>query len=166
MSGPNGAGGQKIVTNLWFHSDPTEAIEFYIATLGEGRILATLAATGSEPGATAGAPLTVEFELFGQRFVAINGGPMFTFNEAISLQVNCEDQAEIDRVWSAFLDGGGTESMCGWLKDRWGLSWQIVPRRMHELFAGDPAAAKRVMDAMLTMRKLDVAALEAARLAA
>jgi predicted 3-demethylubiquinone-9 3-methyltransferase (glyoxalase superfamily) len=106
--------------------------------------------------------MVVEWELLGQRFVGINGGPEFTFDEAISLQVNCRDQAEIDFYWEK-LTAGGSEGPCGWCKDRYGLSWQITPENVNELFSGDPQAAARAVQAMFGMRKLDIAALQAAR---
>jgi predicted 3-demethylubiquinone-9 3-methyltransferase (glyoxalase superfamily) len=107
--------------------------------------------------------LTVSFELDGQPFVAINGGPQFTFDEAVSFEIECEDQAEVDRYWDALLAGGGEESQCGWLKDRFGLSWQVVPKGMLEyLHQPDQAKAARAMQAMLGMRRIDLAAIEAA----
>ena len=118
--------------------------------------------TEAGPGPT-GSVLTVDFELDGNRFTAINGGPQFTFDEAVSFLIECEDQAEIDRYWEALLADGGEASQCGWLKDRFGLSWQVVPKGMDELFADpDTARADRAMAAMLTMSKIDIAALEAA----
>ncbi len=107
--------------------------------------------------------MTVEFELVGQRFVGINGGPQFTFNEAVSFQIACEDQDEVDYYWERLTADGGEESQCGWLKDKFGLSWQVVPTGLDELFADpDPAKAQRAMQAMLGMRKIDIAALRAA----
>lgn len=154
---------QKIITNLWFQKDADEAVNYYLSIFKEGKVLATARygeAAAKASGMPEGAVLTVEFELFGQRFVAINGGPLFAFSEAISLQVECEDQAEIDRYWSALTSGGGQESQCGWLKDKYGLSWQIVPRQMADLMTGDPKKVEAAMAAMMQMRKLDLNALQ------
>lgn len=107
--------------------------------------------------------LTVDFTLAGQAYLGLNGGPEFKFNEAVSFQIHCETQAEVDRLWTALIADGGSEIACGWLKDRWGLSWQIVPIRLTELIKDpDPARAKRAMEAMMTMVKIDIAALERA----
>ena len=153
---------QKIVTNLWFDTQAVEAAEFYISVFGEGRVLRTTRYPEGGPGPV-GEVMTVEFELAGQRFVGINGGPEFTFSEAISLQVNCKDQDEVDHFWSRLTEGGGSEGPCGWCKDRYGLSWQVVPEGMDEVFADpDAGRAQRAMQAMLQMGKLDVAALQAA----
>lgn len=150
---------QRITTSLWFDTQALEAAEFYCSIFEDARIVST--ANYPEGTDKAGTPMVVEWELLGQRFTAINGGPLFTFSEAISLAVECADQAEIDRYWEQLTDGG-EEGACGWLKDRYGLSWQIRPRGMSELYAGDPAAAARTAQAMFGMRKLDIAALEAA----
>ncbi len=152
---------QKIVTNLWFDTEAEEAAVFYASLFEDGRIVSTTHYTDAVPDKS-GTVLTVEFELQGQRFVGINGGPMFEFDEAISLQVNCKDQDEIDYFWEKLTEGGA-ESECGWLKDRYGLSWQIVPEDVQEIFSDrDPAAAERAMNAMFKMRKLDVAELRRA----
>lgn len=152
---------QKIVTNLWFDTEAEEAAEFYTSLFEDGRIVSTTHYTDAVPDKS-GTVLTVEFELQGQRFVGINGGPLFEFSEAISLQVNCEDQDEIDYFWEKLTEGGA-ESECGWLKDRYGLSWQIVPEDVQEIFSDrDPAAAERAMNAMFKMRKLDIDALRRA----
>jgi len=153
---------QKIVPNLWFDTQAEEAAQYYIDVLGEGRVLSTARYPENAPGQP-GSVMTVDFEVAGMRLVGINGGPQFPFTEAVSLQVNCADQAEVDRLWDRFIRDGGQESQCGWLKDRYGLSWQIIPAGMEELFADpDPARAQRAMQAMLGMVKLDVAALRAA----
>lgn len=153
---------QKIVPNLWFDTEAEEAAKFYVSVFEDSRIVAVTHYTEAGP-REAGMVLTVEFELRGQRFVAINGGPEFRFDEAVSFQIDCADQAEIDRFWELLIDGGGAESQCGWLKDRYGLSWQVVPDGMAELFNDpDPTRAERAMRAMLGMRRLDVAALRAA----
>jgi predicted 3-demethylubiquinone-9 3-methyltransferase (glyoxalase superfamily) len=152
---------QKIVTNLWFDTEAEEAAEFYASVFDDSRIVSKSHYTEAGP-REAGMVLTVEFELQGQRFVGINGGPEFKFDEAISLQVNCTDQDEVDYFWEKLIDGG-SESQCGWLKDRYGLSWQIVPAGMEELFSDpDPSRAERAMRAMFGMRKLDVEALRRA----
>jgi predicted 3-demethylubiquinone-9 3-methyltransferase (glyoxalase superfamily) len=151
-----------IVPNLWFDGQAEQAAEFYTSVFPNSRTLMTTRYPESAPGPT-GEVMTVEFELDGQHFVGINGGPQFPFSEAVSFMVECADQDEVDRYWEALLSGGGEESMCGWLKDRFGLSWQVVPKGMDEVFADpDPAKAERAMQAMLGMRKLDVAALRAA----
>ncbi|WP_222263695.1 VOC family protein [Modestobacter marinus] len=153
---------QKIVPNLWFDTQAEEAAQYYIDVFGEGRVISVARYPDGAPGPT-GEVMTVEFEVAGMRLVGINGGPQFPFTEAVSLQVNCADQAEVDRLWDRLVGDGGEESQCGWLKDRYGLSWQVIPEGMDELFADpDPARAQRAMQAMLGMRKLDVAALRAA----
>jgi predicted 3-demethylubiquinone-9 3-methyltransferase (glyoxalase superfamily) len=152
---------QKIVTNLWFDTEAEEAAEFYVSVFKNSRIVNVTHYTEAGP-REAGMVMTVEFELDGQRFVGINGGPDFRFDEAISLEIKCETQEEVDYFWERLTEGGA-ESQCGWLKDRFGLSWQVVPAGMEELFADpDPGKAERAMKAMLTMRKLDIAELRAA----
>jgi predicted 3-demethylubiquinone-9 3-methyltransferase (glyoxalase superfamily) len=151
----------KIVPNLWFDTQAEEAAAFYTSVFKNSRIVSVARYTEAGPG-PAGSVMTVEFELDGQRFVGINGGPEFTFDEAVSFQVDCEDQAEVDYFWERLTDGG-EESQCGWLKDRFGLSWQVVPKGMAELFEDpDPERAARAMMAIVGMRKLDVAALQRA----
>lgn len=150
-----------IVPNLWFDGQAEQAADFYLSVFKNSRILSTTRYPEGAPG-PAGTVMAVEFELDGQRFVGINGGPQFTFSEAVSFQIDCADQAEIDFYWERLADGG-EEGPCGWLKDRYGLSWQVVPRGMDEVFADpDPGRAQRAMQAMLGMRKLDVAALRRA----
>ena len=150
---------QKIVPNLWFDTEAEEAAEYYVSVFnGNSRIVNVARYTEAGP-RPAGSVMTVEFELNGQRFVGINGGPEFKFSEAVSFQITCEDQDEIDYYWER-LSEGGEEGPCGWLKDRYGLSWQVVPTGMDELFADpDPERACRAMEAMLKMSKLDIAAL-------
>ena len=151
-----------IIPNLWFDSEAEQAAQFYTSVFPNSRIISTALYPEGAPGPV-GTVMTVEFELDGQRFVGINGGPQFPFTEAVSFQVDCADQAEVDRYWDRLIADGGQESQCGWLKDRYGLSWQVVPAGMEELFADpDPARAQRAMQAMLGMRKLDVGALRAA----
>jgi predicted 3-demethylubiquinone-9 3-methyltransferase (glyoxalase superfamily) len=151
----------RITPNLWFDTEGEEAAAFYTSVFPNSRIVGVARYTEAGP-RPAGTVMTVEFELDGQRFVAINGGPEFTFSEAVSLQITCETQADVDYYWDRLTDGG-EEGPCGWLKDRYGLSWQVVPTGMDELFADpDPQRAERAMRAMFDMRKLDVAALRAA----
>jgi predicted 3-demethylubiquinone-9 3-methyltransferase (glyoxalase superfamily) len=152
---------QKIVTNLWFDTEAEEAAEFYTSLFENSRI-ANISRYPEGAPRQAGMVMTVEFELDGQRFVGINGGPKFTFTEAISLQISCEDQEEVDYFWERLTDGG-EEGQCGWLKDRYGLSWQVVPKGMDDVFSDpDPERARRATQAMLGMRKLDIAALRSA----
>jgi predicted 3-demethylubiquinone-9 3-methyltransferase (glyoxalase superfamily) len=151
----------KITPNLWFDGVAEEAAEFYCSVFKNARVIGkTHYPQGS---GSAGQVLTVEWELDGQRFVGINGGPKFKFDEAISLSISCEDQDEVDYYWEKLIEGGGEESVCGWLKDRFGLSWQVVPKGTQELFEdSDPERAQRAFEAMQKMRKLDIAALRSA----
>jgi predicted 3-demethylubiquinone-9 3-methyltransferase (glyoxalase superfamily) len=153
----------KITPFLWFDDQAEQAAEYYTSVFSNSRISAVSRSGEAGPGEP-GSVLTVEFELEGQPFVGLNGGRMpFAFNESISFSVACADQAEVDHYWDTLIGDGGEPSMCGWLKDRYGLSWQIVPTALPALLADpDPARAARAMQAMLQMRKLDIAALEAA----
>ena len=152
---------QKITPNLWFDTQAEEAAGFYTSVFKSSRIVNVARYTEAGP-RPAGMVMTVEFELDGQRFIGINGGPEFTFDEAVSFQINCEDQDEVDYYWER-LSEGGEEGQCGWLKDRFGLSWQVVPTGMEEVFTDpDPKRAQRAMQAMLGMSKLDIAALRRA----
>jgi predicted 3-demethylubiquinone-9 3-methyltransferase (glyoxalase superfamily) len=152
---------QKITPNLWFDGDAEDAANFYVSVFENGRIVSKAHYPENSPG-PAGTVMTVEWELDGQRFVGINGGPQFTFDEAVSFQINCDTQEDVDYYWERLTDGG-EEGPCGWVKDRFGLSWQVVPGGMDELFSDpDPTRAERAMQAMLQMRKLDIAALRAA----
>jgi len=152
---------QKITTFLWFDSKAEEAANFYVSLFKDSKIVRMSRYSEGGPG-PAGAVMTVEFQLAGQTFLALNGGPHFKFTEAISLVVDCATQEEIDDLWER-LSAGGQPSHCGWLKDKYGLSWQIVPSNMGELMAGsDPAGSKRAMEAMLQMSKLDIAKLKQA----
>jgi len=154
---------QKITPCLWFADKAEEAARFYTSIFPEAAIDKVHRARADTPGPKTGAVLMVEFTLGGQRFLALNGGPHDAFNDAVSLSVDCADQAEVDRYWAALTADGGRPVQCGWLKDKYGLSWQIVPRRLTELISDpDAARAKRVMQAMLAMVKIDVATLEAA----
>lgn len=153
---------QKIIPCLWFDKQAEEAARFYVSLLPDSRIDEVQTAPGDYPSGKAGDVLLVEFTLAGQRYTALNGGPYFNFNEAISLQIECEDQAEVDRLWAA-LSAVPESEQCGWVKDRYGLSWQITPRILTELMADGAADVKvRVFNAMMQMKKLDVAAIEAA----
>ena len=152
-----------VATCLWFNGEAESAATLYTSLLPDSRIDRVLRAPADNPSTKEGEVLTVDFTIAGQRLVALNGGPEFRFTEAASLVVECEDQAEIDRLWTSLILGGGEPSKCGWLKDRFGLSWQIVPRQMKELLAGaDPEGAKRAFEAMLQMDKLDLARLQSA----
>ena len=152
---------QKIVPNLWFDTEAEEAAGFYSSVFENSRIVNVTHYTEAGP-RPAGTVMTVEFELDGQKFTALNGGPHFKFNEAVSFEIHCETQDEIDYYWER-LSEGGEEGPCGWLKDRYGLSWQVVPTGIEELFADpDPERARRAMEAMLQMSKLDIAALRSA----
>jgi predicted 3-demethylubiquinone-9 3-methyltransferase (glyoxalase superfamily) len=151
----------QIVPNLWFDTEAEEAAAFYCSVFPNSRILHVARYTDAGP-RPAGTVMTVEFELDGNRFVGINGGPQFRFDEAVSFQITCETQDEIDHYWERLTEGG-EESQCGWLKDRYGLSWQVVPSGMEEVFSDpDRDRARRAMEALLGMRKLDLAALRAA----
>jgi predicted 3-demethylubiquinone-9 3-methyltransferase (glyoxalase superfamily) len=143
------------VTCLWFDGQAEEAARYYTSIFPGSRLgkIADVTEAGRNPGTV----LTVEFEANGHRFVALNGGPEFAFNEAISFQIFCDDQAEVDRYWEELTSGDGEESYCGWVKDRFGVSWQVIPKGMIEMVTdADPEKAKRATEAMLAMRKLDL----------
>ncbi|MBB1471674.1 VOC family protein [Luteimonas sp. MC1782] len=149
---------------LWFDSDALDAATFYAETFPDSAVTAVNRAPGDYPSGKEGDVLTVEFTVLGIPCLGLNGGDTFRHSEAFSFQVATDDQAETDRLWNAIVGNGGQESECGWCKDRWGISWQITPRVLTEAYTGpDRAAAKRVFNAMMTMRKIDVAAIEAAR---
>ena len=148
---------------LWYDKDALDAATFYADTFPDSAVTRVTHAPGDYPSGKQGDVLTVEFTVLGLPCIGLNGGPVFKHSEAFSFQVATDDQAETDRYWNAIVGNGGQESECGWCKDRWGLSWQITPRVLTEAYTGnDAAAAKRAFDAMMGMRKIDVAAIEAA----
>ena len=149
---------------LWYEGEAEQAARFYAKTFPDSAVKAVNRAPGDYPSGKEGDVLTVEFTVLGTPCVGLNGGPTFKHSEAFSFQVITEDQAETDRYWNAIVGNGGVESVCGWCKDKWGLSWQITPRQLLEATTGsDKAAAKRAFDAMMKMKKIDVAAIDAAR---
>jgi predicted 3-demethylubiquinone-9 3-methyltransferase (glyoxalase superfamily) len=154
---------RKIVPCIWYDGGAEDAARFYVTLLPDSRIVRVSRTPVDTPGNKAGEVITAEFDLAGQRFLGLNGGPVFPQTEAVSFQIATDDQAETDRLWDAIVGHGGQESMCGWCKDRWGVNWQITPRRLTELVAHpDPATAKAAMEAMMTMRRIDIAALDRA----
>ena len=149
---------------LWYDRDALDAARFYAETFPDSKVGAVHRAPGDYPSGKQGNVLTVEFSIMGIPCLGLNGGAAFKHSEAFSFQVATDDQAETDRLWNAIVRNGGQESQCGWCKDRWGLSWQITPRALTDAIAdADPAAAKRSFTAMMTMKKIDIAAIEAAR---
>jgi predicted 3-demethylubiquinone-9 3-methyltransferase (glyoxalase superfamily) len=148
---------------LWYDKDAEDAARFYAATFPNSKVTAVHKAPSDFPGGKAGDVLTVDFAVLGVPCIGLNGGPTFKHSEAFSFQVATDDQAETDRYWNAIVGNGGKASDCGWCKDRWGLSWQITPRTLIEAFAAGGAEAKRAFDAMMTMQKIDVARIDAAR---
>ncbi|HKA41837.1 MAG TPA: VOC family protein [Burkholderiales bacterium] len=149
---------------LWYDDNALDAARFYAKTLPNSAVGAVMHAPGDYPSGKRGDVLTVEFTVVGIPCLGINGGPQFKHNEAFSFQIATDDQAETDRLWNAIVGNGGQESACGWCKDKWGLNWQITPRALTDAIKDpDRAAAKRAFDAMMTMRKIDIAKIEAAR---
>jgi predicted 3-demethylubiquinone-9 3-methyltransferase (glyoxalase superfamily) len=152
-----------ITPMLWFDDDAEQAATFYTSTFPNSRIDKVVRAASDTPSNKKGDVITVEFTLDGTTFVGLNGGPDFKFNEAVSFVIDCKDQAEVDHYWDALIKGGGEPSVCGWLKDKFGLSWQVTPRRLLEMTESDDRpAAERAMKAMLEMTKIDIAKLEEA----
>src|SRR3954462_4069108 len=152
---------QKITPNLWFDTEAEDAANFYVSVFKDARIVNKAYYNDAVP-SKSGTVVTVEWELNGQRFTGINGGPNFKFDEAVSFAISCEDQDEVDYYWET-LSEGGSEGKCGWLTDKFGLSWQVIPKGMGEMFSdSDPERAKRAMEAMLKMSKLDIAELRRA----
>lgn len=154
---------RKIQPCLWFNKNAEEAAHFYAETFPDSRIDSIDRAPGDYPSGKAGDVLVITMTILGMPFMLLNGGPEFRFDEAVSFQVSTEDQEETDRYWNALISGGGEESVCGWCKDRFGLSWQITPKRLTDLMAEkNPAKSKAAFEAMMKMRKIDIAALDAA----
>ena len=149
---------QKITPFLWFNDQAEEAANYYVSIFKNSKI-ATIVHTGDAGPGPKGSVLVVDFELEGETFTALNGGPQFPFTEAVSFLVHCEDQKEVDYFWTKLISDGGEESQCGWLKDKYGLSWQIIPNRMLELLK-DPAKSDKMMKAMMPMKKIDLKTLE------
>ena len=153
----------KISLCLWFDGQAEEAAQFYTTLFPDSRIVSVDRSPADTPSGPEGTVLTVDFTLGGRSFIGLNGGDDFKFTEAISLSIDCEDQAEVDRYWAALIDNGGQPSVCGWLKDRYGLSWQVIPKQLPAMLKSpDRAAAKRAMESMLKMTKIEVAELERA----
>ena len=153
---------QKVTPFLWFDGQAEQAARFYVSLFPDSRVERVNRSPADTPSGPAGMVLTVEFTLAGTRLVALNGGPQYSFTEAVSFHIACADQAEVDRLWAALSDRG-SEGRCGWLKDRWGLSWQVVPTRLHELLADpDAGRSRRAAGAMLKMNKICIAELERA----
>ena len=157
----------KVYPCLWFNGQAEEAANFWVTLLPDSHVDKVWRSPAETPSGPAGMVLTVEFTIAGQKFMGLNGGPEFTFDEAISFVIECDDQAEVDRLWDALAADGGEPGPCGWIKDRFGVSWQVVPRRLNELTDDpDPERARRAMEAMLTMGKIEIAELDRAANAA
>ncbi|MEY3408070.1 MAG: hypothetical protein RL038_1131 [Actinomycetota bacterium] len=153
----------QLTTCLWFNGNAREAAEFYVQLFPNSRLVSNWITDADTPGNQVGDEVTVEFEIFGQKFIALNGGPQFPHTEAVSFQIPCEDQAEIDHYWNTLTADGGEESMCGWLKDKFGVSWQVTSPEMMRFIAGaDKSGAERAVKAMLEMRKIVLKDLEKA----
>jgi predicted 3-demethylubiquinone-9 3-methyltransferase (glyoxalase superfamily) len=158
----------KLTTCIWYNYTAEEAANFYASLLPDSRVTRVQRTPADTPSQKAGEVIVVEFEVLGQKFVGLNGGPMFPQTEAVSFMILTDSQEETDRLWNAIVGNDGAESACGWCKDKWGVNWQITPKRMMELIWDnpDPASAKRAMDAMMQMRKIDIATIERAAAAA
>jgi predicted 3-demethylubiquinone-9 3-methyltransferase (glyoxalase superfamily) len=158
----------KLTTCIWYNYTAEEAANFYVSLLPDSRITRVQRTPADTPSQKEGEVIVVEFELLGQKFIGLNGGPNFPQSEAVSFVIPTDSQEETDRLWNAIVDNGGAESACGWCKDKWGVNWQVTPKRMVELIFDnpDPAAGKRAMDAMMQMRKIDIATIERAAAAA
>jgi predicted 3-demethylubiquinone-9 3-methyltransferase (glyoxalase superfamily) len=154
----------KLTTCIWYNYTAEEAANFYVSLFPDSRIINIQRTPADTPSQKEGEVIVAEFELMGQKFIGLNGGSNFPQTEAVSFVIPTESQEETDKFWNAIVDNGGAESMCGWCKDKWGVNWQVTPKRLIELvFANpDPAAGKRAMDAMMQMRKIDIAKIEAA----
>ena len=153
----------KITPCLWFDGQAEEAAAFYTSLFRDSRIDKVHRSAADNPSMREGEVLTVDFTVAGQPFIGLNGGPEFKFNEAVSFSIDCEDQAEVDRLWDALIEGGGEHSVCGWLKDRFGVSWQVIPRQLNEMLESDDRdGARRAMEAMLGMTKIEVSKLREA----
>ena len=152
----------RVTPFLWFDANAEEAVAFYLTVFKNSRILGTFRREIDDPSGSKGTVLTINFEIDGLHFTALNGGPFQKFNEAVSFAVRCDKQDEIDYYWDKLISGGGKPSQCGWLKDKFGLSWQIVPTALTKLMTGDPAKSNRVMQALLKMTKLDLPTLQRA----
>lgn len=161
---PHANAQKKIAACLWFDGQAEEAANFYARTFPDSHVDAVHRAPGDYPAGEEGNVLVVEFTVLGMSFLGLNGGPQFKFDEAVSFQVYTADQAETDRLWNAIVGNGGAESECGWCKDKYGLSWQITPRALMEAMSDpDRAASRRAFEAMMTMKKIDIARIESAR---
>lgn len=155
---------KQLTTCLWYNYTAEEAANFYVSLFPDSRITSVQRTPADTPSQKQGEVIVVEFELLGQKFIGLNGGPQFQHSEAVSLVIHTDSQEETDKYWNAIVGNGGAESMCGWCKDKWGVNWQVTPKRLIELVFANPdaAASKRAMDAMMQMRKIDIAAIEAA----
>jgi len=158
----------KLTTCIWYNYTAEEAANFYVSLLPDSRITRVQRTPADTPSQKEGEVIVVEFELLGQKFIGLNGGSNFPQTEAVSFVIPTDSQEETDKFWNAIVDNGGAESMCGWCKDKWGVNWQVTPKRLIELVFDnpDPAAGKRAMDAMMQMRKIDIATIERAAAAA
>ncbi len=154
----------ELTTCLWSNYTAEEQADFYVSLLPDSRILDVQRTPADTPSQKKGDVIVIELELAGRKFMLLNGGPMFTHSEAVSFVIQTKDQEETDRYWDTIVGNGGEESMCGWCKDKWGISWQVTPEPMMKLIwdSDDPASAQRAMEAMMTMKKIDIAAIEAA----